>query len=330
MADVHSLLARLPPPDHAAAARVRERSAGVLRPQAALRRLDDVAVWLASWQRTESPRVEAPAALVFVGDHGVAVHGVSAYPSAVTAEVKRALEAGAATANAMASAVGAHLRVVDVGVGRPTGDLMSEPALSPARFDECFAAGRDAVAGLECDLLVPGEMGIANTTAAAAVCAALYGGDARDWTGRGTGVDDTAYHRKVKVVASAVRRVAAVRDPIEVLREVGGAELVAIAGAVVEARLRSLPVLLDGYVVGAAVAPLAVARDDALDHCLAAHRSAERGHALLLNRLGLQPLLDLELRLGEGSGALLAVPVLKLAAVCVTGVATFEEWGLER
>jgi nicotinate-nucleotide--dimethylbenzimidazole phosphoribosyltransferase len=274
--------------------------------------------------------VERPAAVVFVADHGVATEGVSAYPSTVTAEMLRALRAGVATAAVMARALGAHLEVVDVGVGRPSGNIAREPALTEGRFRECLEAGRRAVAGLAgTDLLVLGEMGIGNTTPAAAVCAALFGGPAEDWTGRGTGIDDAAYARKVAVVEAACRR-AGRFGPLEVLRQVGGSELVAIAGAVLEARLRSVPVVLDGFVVTAAAAALQVARPGALDHCLAGHCSGEPGHRLLLDKLGKPPLLDLGLRLGEGSGALAAVPLVRLAAACVTEVATFSEWGLRR
>jgi nicotinate-nucleotide--dimethylbenzimidazole phosphoribosyltransferase len=170
-------------------------------------------------------------------------------------------------------------------------------------------------------------MGIGNTTAAAATCAALFGRTAEDWTGRGTGVDEPTYARKVAAVRRAVDRI---RDltPVEIMREVGGSELAAMAGATLEARLRSLPILLDGFVVTAAVAPLDVIAPGALDHCLAAHVSSEPGHRLLLEKLGKQPLLDLDLRLGEGSGALMALPLIGLACAAVTDVATFEEWGI--
>ncbi len=172
-------------------------------------------------------------------------------------------------------------------------------------------------------------MGIGNTTVAAAVCATLFGGDASIWTGRGTGVDDDGLSRKVTAVEAATTRARGLGlAPLEVLCEVGGAELVAIAAAVVEARRRSIPVVLDGFVVGAAVASLHAARPGALDHCVAGHRSAEPGHGLLLERLELDPLVDLELRLGEASGALVAVPIVRLAAAAVTDVATFGEWGL--
>ena len=201
---------------------------------------------------------------------------------------------------------------------------------TPCRSKGFWTAGASAapLSRLDADLLVFGEMGIGNTTPAAAVSAGIFGMRAEDWTGRGTGVDDDTYTNKVAMVERARRRVEG-DDPLEVLRRAGGSELAAIAGATYEARLRSIPVVLDGFVVTASVAPLAVAIEGALDHCIAGHCSTEPGHRLLLEKLGLDPLLDLDLRLGEGSGALAAVPLIKLAAACVTDVATFSEWGIE-
>jgi nicotinate-nucleotide--dimethylbenzimidazole phosphoribosyltransferase len=320
----------LPQPDHDAAAAMQGRVDQVLRPVGALSRLDEIAVWLAGWQGTVSPYVDPVHCVVFAGDHGVASTGVSAYPSDVTESMLGAFRAGVATANAMCNALGAHLAVVDVGVGRPTGDITREPAMDQKRFDEAWMAGRGAVSELESPgLLVLGEMGIGNTTAAAAVCAGVFGGDVRAWTGRGTGIDDKGYERKVAAVEAASGRIRGL-PPLEVLRDGGGAELVAIAGAVVEARLRSIPVVLDGFVVGAACAAIEVARPGILQHTIAGHCSAEPGHRLLLERLGMLPILDLGLRLGEGTGALCAVPLIRLAAHAVTNVATFEEWGLRR
>jgi nicotinate-nucleotide--dimethylbenzimidazole phosphoribosyltransferase len=326
-----SLLTDLPEADEVARAAVAERAASVLRPTGALARLDEVAAWLAAWQRTERPAVDAPHAVVFAADHGVAAAaGVSAYPTEVTVAMLDALEKGAATAAAMTKALGITLDVVDVGVARPTEDLRLEPAMDEERFDEAVQAGVDAVARASAaDLLVFGEMGIGNTTAAAAVAATLYDEPGAEWCGRGTGLDDDGVARKIEAVEACRARVRGVTsDPIEILRHAGGAELAAIAGAVAEARHRSIPVLLDGYVVSAAIAPLAIARPGALDHVLAGHRSAEPGHRRLLERLGLVPLIELDLRLGEGSGALVAVPLVKLAAVAVVDVATFQEWGL--
>ena len=324
---VAPLLVDLPSPDAAAVAAVAERASRVLRPRGALACLDEVASWLAGWQRTTRPAVERPAAVVFVADHGVADEGVSAYPQSVTGAMLRALQQGVATASIIADIVEATLNVIDVGVARPTGNLAREPALSHERFAQCIETGRDAVRRLDCDLLVLGEMGIGNTTAAAAVCAALFGLTAEDWAGRGTGLDDAGLARKITVIETARRRVGEV-TPFEALRQLGGAELVSLVGATLEARAASIPVVLDGFVVKAAVAPLYLARRDALTHCIAGHCSAEPGHRLLLEKLGMRPLLDLDLRLGEGSGALAAVPLIRIAAAGVSRVATFEEWGL--
>ena len=329
MTDIRPLFESFPGPDESARAAVACRARDVLRPLGALSRFDDVAIWLAGWQGTQRPHVSNPALVVFAADHGVASRGVSAYPQSVTAAMLEALRSGVATACVMAADVGASVSIVDVGVSRPTGDLLIEAAMNQHRFDEAFDCGRVAVRSLDADILVLGEMGIGNTTAASALCLALFGMTAPDWTGRGTGVDDATYERKVEVVARARDRVEGAQ-PLEALRELGGAEMVALAGAATEARLRSIPVVLDGFVVTAALAALELVHPGALDHCIAGHRSPEPGHALLLDKLGRQPLIDLGLRLGEGSGALAALPLIRIAATAVVDVATFSEWGLSR
>jgi nicotinate-nucleotide--dimethylbenzimidazole phosphoribosyltransferase len=326
---VSALLDELPRADEAARAAVQGRARNVLRPSGAFQRLDDIAAWLASWQSTERPKVCRPALVVFVGDHGVCTEGVSAYPAHVTRSMLDALRAGVATATALAADSGTSVEVVDTGVGQPTGNITLEPGLTHDLFASCFEIGRAAIRRIDADIVVLGEMGIGNTTPAAAVAMSIFGGSAAEWTGRGTGIDDASLERKIAVVHRACER-AGRCDPLESLRQLGGTELVAIAGAVVEARIRRLPVLLDGFVVTAAVAPLEVVRRGALDHCLAAHRSPEPGHSLLLEKLRMDPLLDLGLRLGEGSGALVALPLVRMAARAVVDVATFQEWGLTR
>lgn len=305
---------------------VTERAANILRPSGALARLDEVAAWAAGWQRSERPAVRRPAALIFAADHGVTAAGVSKYPTDVTGAMLAAYRAGKSTINAFAAVAGASVDAIDVGVGRPSGDIRYEPAMSAARFDEAVDAGRSAVDGLDADLLVLGEMGIGNTTAAAAVAAALGGGEVAAWVGRGTGVDDEGLLRKREAVREAIGRIAGVVDPLEVLREVGGMELVAMAAAIVAARHRQLPVVIDGYVVTSAAMPLVSMNAAAIDHCLVGHCSAEPGHRRLLERLGKQPLLDLDMRLGEGSGAMAAVPLIAMACAGITEVPTFGEW----
>jgi nicotinate-nucleotide--dimethylbenzimidazole phosphoribosyltransferase len=314
-------------PDFESAAVVRARAGAVLRPAGALRRLDELAIWLAGWQRTTRPVVDNPVVAIFGGDHGVASEGVSAYPPSVTAAMVEALRSGTATAAVMARHVGARLEVLDVGVGDPTVNIRTGPALTESQFEHAVGMGGALVSDLVCDVLALGEIGIGNTTPAAAICLALFGGVATDWTGPGTGLDPDGVARKARVVSEAADRL---RDapPFEVLRQLGGWELSAIAGAAIEARRRSVPVLLDGFVTTASVAPLEVARPGFLDHCWPGHVSAEPGHRRLVEMLGRPPILDLEMRLGEGSGALSALPLLGLAARSVVDVATFEEWGL--
>ena len=324
---LHDRLRDLPTPDARASDAVHDRAAHVLRPSRALRWLDEIAAWVAGWQRTATPRVERPAGLIFAADHGVAAATkVSAYPTGITEAMFSAYQEGRSTINAFAKLAGATVSAVDVGVGRPTGDIRFEPAMDRDRFEAVVQAGFDAVDALDCDLLVLGEMGIGNTTASAAISASLAGGETAAWVGRGTGIDDASLARKRTAVQESVRRIAGITDPIEILREVGGAEIAAITAATVAARHRSIPVVLDGYVVTSAVLPLHELNSAALDHCTVGHCSAEPGHRKLLERLGKAPLLDLDMRLGEGSGAMAAVPLIAMACAGITEVPTFDEW----
>ncbi len=320
-AEIANALSALPPGDAEAAAAVGARQATLTKPPGSLGRLETIVAWLARWQRRPMPRLDRVEVLVFAGNHGVTARGVSPYPAAVTAQMVANFAAGGAAINQLARGAGAALRVIPLELDRPTADVVDAAALSPQEFSEAFAAGHAAVRP-NTDLLCLGEMGIGNTTAAAALCAALYGG--KDWTGRGTGVDDPGLDRKRVVVQAAAARHAGL-SPIETLRCVGGREMAALAGAALAARQRGVPVLLDGFVCTAAVAPLALAQPGALDGCLAAHRSTEMAHGRLLAVLGLDPLLDLGLRLGEASGAALAVPLLRAALACHAGMATFAE-----
>jgi nicotinate-nucleotide--dimethylbenzimidazole phosphoribosyltransferase len=324
---LHDRLSNLPSSDGAARAAIHERAAHILRPSGALAWLDDIAEWVGGWQRTDRPRIERPVGLIFAADHGVAAATkVSAYPTGVTEAMFAAYQEGRSTISAFARLAGATVTAIDVGIGNPTGDIRYEAALSPERFDDIVTTAFEAVDELDGDLLVLGEMGIGNTTPSAAIAAALAGGEAAAWVGRGTGIDDESLARKRQAVQESVRRIAGITDPIEILREVGGAELAAIAAATVAARHRSIPVVLDGYVVTSAVLPLNEIEPSTLDHCTVGHCSAEPGHRKLLERLGKAPLLDLDMRLGEGSGAMAAVPLIAMACAGITDVPTFEEW----
>lgn len=324
---LHQRLTGLPTCDRAARESVHARAANILRPSGALAWLDEIAAWVAGWQRTSRPAIARPTGLIFAADHGVAAATkVSAYPTGVTEAMFAAYNEGRSTINAFARIAGAEVVAIDVGIGRPTGDIRYEPALTEERFDEITRIAFEAVDRLDCDLLVLGEMGIGNTTPSAAIAAALAGGETAAWVGRGTGVDDEGLARKRAAVQEAQRRIAGVTDPIEILREVGGSEVAAIAAATVAARHRSIPVVLDGYVVTSAVLPLSLVDEAALDHCTVGHCSSEPGHRKLLERLGKRPLLDLDMRLGEGSGAMAAVPLIAMACAGITEVPTFAEW----
>jgi nicotinate-nucleotide--dimethylbenzimidazole phosphoribosyltransferase len=327
MTRLHDQLTELPACDEAAQNAVVERADRILRPSGALAWLDDVATWVAGWHRTPWPKIERPAGLIFAANHGVAAAAsISAYPTETTAAMLAAFREGRSTISAFAEIAGASVEAIDVGVDEPSNDIRHEAALSTERFDQVVDQATAAVDRCDADLLVLGEMGIGNTTPSAAIAAALAGGETAAWVGRGTGVDDEGLERKRQAVQESVRRIAGVTDPIDILREVGGAELVAIAAATVASRRRSIPIVLDGYVVTASVLPLHLAAAGSLDHCIVGHCSAEPGHRRLLERIDKRPLLDLDMRLGEGSGAMAAVPLIAMACAGVTEVPTFDEW----
>ena len=321
-------VAAMPGADAGAAARARAHDARLTKPAGALGRLEALAQWAAAWQGRHPPRAERIQVLVFAGNHGVAARGVSAYPAAVTAQMVANFEAGGAAINQLCDVLGAALTVVPLDLERPTEDMTEAPALGEA---DCVAALEAGMAAVDAgaDLLCLGEMGIGNTTAAAALAAALCGGDGESWVGPGTGVDRDGLARKAAAVDAALARHAEARgDPLAALNSVGGRELAAIAGAVVQARHARVPVLLDGFACTAAAAVVARLREGGLDHAQVAHRSAEPGHRRLLEALALEPLLDLGLRLGEASGAALAAGLLRMAVAAHNGMATFESAGV--
>jgi nicotinate-nucleotide--dimethylbenzimidazole phosphoribosyltransferase len=325
IAELHEACLHLPSSHPGAAEQVASREATLTKPPGSLGRLEDLVGWLALWQGRHPPRLERVDILVFAGNHGVTRQGVSAYPAEVTAQMVANFNAGGAAINQLARTAGAKLRVIALSLDAPTADFTLAPAMDEAAFLTAVAAGAEAVAP-DADLVCLGEMGIGNTTAAAAIAAALFGGGGARWAGRGTGVDHAGLARKQAVIDTALARHAALLDdPLMVAAALGGRELAAILGAALAARRRCIPVLLDGFVSTAAVAPLARLNSDATRNALAAHVSAEAGHGQLLQGLGLVPLLDLKMRLGEGSGAAVAVLLLRAALACHTGMATFAE-----
>lgn len=325
--DFRDLVHSMPDASAEAVAAVRARDAQLTKPAGALGRLEEIVQWLAAWQAKEQPTVERPTVVVFAGNHGVVAQGVSAYPSEVTRQMVANFSNGGAAVNQICATFGAGLKVFEMALDIPTKDITQDAAMTEAECAATMAFGMEAIHGV--DLLCLGEMGIGNTTPAAAVYAALYGGKAADWVGRGTGIDDAGLKRKIDAVerALALHR-DHLTDPFEILRRVGGREIAAICGAILAARMERTPVVLDGYVVCAAAAILHAVDPSTIDHCMAGHLSPEGAHAEVLHRLGKAPLLDLGMRLGEGSGAALTIGIVQAALACWRDMATFDSAGV--
>ncbi|NTT86377.1 nicotinate-nucleotide--dimethylbenzimidazole phosphoribosyltransferase [Tabrizicola fusiformis] len=327
LAEFAALLCAAPGADAAARAGAQTRNGQLTKPPGALGRLEDLAIWAAGWQGRAEPRGDRPQVLIFAGNHGVVAQGVSAFPAEVTVQMVANFRHGGAAINQLSRLHGADMAVHALELDRPTADFTQGPAMSEADTVAALAVGWEAV-DTSADMLVVGEMGIGNTTVAAALAAKLFGGAGADWVGRGTGVDDAGLARKAAVVDAGLARHAAVSDPLQVLAALGGREIAAMAGAMARARVERVPLVLDGFITCAAAAVLAAVSPAALDHAVAGHLSAEGAHGRLLTALGKEPLLSLGLRLGEGSGAALALGVLRGAIACHSGMATFAEAGV--
>lgn len=330
--DMIEALKTLPGPDAEAAEAWAAREQRLTKPPGSLGRLEEICLWLCEWQGRHPPSLGAARVQVFAANHGIAAKGVSAYPADVTGQMVANFEAGGAAINQLCQAFGVGFAVDALALDRPTEDFTQAPAMTEAECVDSFVFGMGAVTdGI--DVLCLGEMGIGNTTSAAALALALYGGtggDAADWTGAGTGVSGKTLANKTKIVNEAVqfhrsRPGGPLGVPVQALCCLGGREMAAIAGAVLAARYRQVPVLLDGYVATTAAAVLDAQHPGALDHCQVGHVSGEPGHRRLLEKLGKTALLDLDMRLGEATGAVLAVGILRAAVACHTGMATFEE-----
>ncbi len=339
---------RIEPADAAAMRRAKARHLTLTKPPGSLGRLERVSIRLAGIYRTERPAIRGAAVIVAAGDHGVVAQGVTGYPQAVTAQMVRNFLAGGAAVSVMARLFGVRQIVADAGIaadalpdhpdlrsvraGRGTGDIGRGPAMSREQAQRCLQAGADlaaeaADAGV--DLIATGDMGIGNTTAASAITAAMTGTAPEHTTGPGTGRTPEELRRKVEVVRRALECNDPDRgDPLGVLAKVGGFEIGVLAGVVLGAACRGRTVVLDGFISGAAALLACGLCGAARDYLIAAHRSAEPGHRAVLAHLGLDPLLDLEMRLGEGTGALLALPIVRAAAACLAEMATFAEAGV--
>ena len=323
---IAGLASDLPAPDEAAADAARDRQGQLTKPPGSLGRLEDLAVFMAGWQGVQKPRIEKAQALVFAGNHGICAQGVNPFPQEVTAQMVLNFEAGGAAINQLCQVAGAELSVIALDLDRSTADFTQAPAMTEAECLDAMRRGAEAVDG-SADVLILGEMGIGNSTIAAALANAAFGQDAAVWVGAGTGSDPQGIARKAEVVAKGVSLHGAARGLAQ-LAALGGREQAAICGAVLAARLARIPVLLDGFICTAAVAPLHASDPAFLDHCLVGHASREPGHAHLCAGIGKEPILSLDMALGEGSGAALALGVLRAAVACHNGMATFAEAGV--
>ena len=327
-ADVLELLTILPEGDEQAVSAVRERERHLTKPAGSMGKLEELVEFLARWQGRAKPRLDNPMVTIFAGNHGVTDQGVSAFPREVTAQMVANFTEGGAAISQICALHEINLRVFELALELPTGDITQTAARDDKMCAATIAYGMEAVAGKP-DLICLGEMGIGNTTIAAAIYAALYGGTGAGWVGRGTGVDDAGLARKIDAVDRAL---ALHRDdldhPLAILARLGGREIAAMLGAIVAARHQKVPVIIDGYVATAAAAIAHAVNPAAINHCLFAHVSAEGQHAVVLEKLGQVGLLDLGMRLGEGSGAALAAVMAKTALHLHNNMATFEGAGV--
>ncbi len=328
LAEFRAILNDMPAPNEDARAEAEVRNGQLTKPPGALGRLEDLAIWYAGWRGVAKPALNAPQIIIFAGNHGVCAQGVSAFPPEVTEQMVMNFKHGGAAINQLAKAFDAKMDVHALELETPTADFTAAAAMSEDEVVAALMVGWNAV-DAQADLLVTGEMGIGNTTSAAAIAAALFGGEASAWTGRGTGGDDAGLAIKTRVVADGLARHAdLLDDPLQVLRCLGGRELAAMAGAIARARKLRIPVILDGFICSAAASVLEMTVTGALDHAVAGHVSAEGAHGMVLKNIGKEPLLALDMRLGEGSGAALAIGVLKGAIACHSGMSTFAEAGV--
>lgn len=326
--DIIDLLHINPAADEAAVSAVRRRDARLTKPQGSLGQLEHLVEFLARWQGKPAPTLDNPMVAIFAGNHGVTAQGVSAYPAEVTAQMVANFTAGGAAISQICALHELNLRVFELALELPTGDITLEPAMDDRMCAATIAYGMEAIAGKP-DLLAIGEMGIGNTTVAAALYAALHGGTGADWVGRGTGVDDAGLQRKAEAVDRALALHRSQTDnPLELLARLGGREIAAMVGAIIAARQQRIPVIVDGFVATSAAAVAHAVAPAAIDHCIFGHVSAEPAHARALEAMGKTALLDLGMRLGEGTGAALAAVLVKTALHLHRNMATFESAGI--
>ncbi|MZR29138.1 nicotinate-nucleotide--dimethylbenzimidazole phosphoribosyltransferase [Sneathiella litorea] len=328
LSDFRKAISKLSRIDKNSADAARARDAVLTKPAGALGQLETLAIWLSGWQGKHPPSYDHPQVVIFAANHGVCDQGISAFPQEVTLQMVGNFESGGAAINQLALAFGASFSVTSLELDNPTKDFTKAPAMDETECANALSTGWNAV-DENTDILVVGEMGIGNTTVAAALSAAIFGGRGTDWAGPGTGVSSEGIQHKAKVIDDGLlRHKDILDDPLKILQCLGGREIAAMVGSILAARQKHIPVLLDGFVATAAAAVLYKANPESLDHCIAAHVSAEPGHGKLLKAIDKEPLLSLSMRLGEGSGAALALGIIKGAVATHNGMASFADAGI--
>ena len=319
---------KIPQFDEYVANQARAHQNQLTKPHGSLGRLEEFAIWMAGWQRKINPTMDNTNCLIFAGNHGVATNGVSAYPSNVTAQMVENFKNGGAAINQLCELADIKLSVIPIDLEQPTRDFSREAAMGLEETMVAMQLGFNAVTE-DCDFLVLGEMGISNTTAATAIACALFNQPVELWTGIGTGLDTNGLSTKISVIESALKlHGKKFRSTKSILATLGGRELAAIVGSIIAARLLRIPVLLDGFICTSAAATLTIFDKKILDHCLISHLSTEPGHNGVLKFLNKKPILDLNMRLGEGSGAAIASLIIKSSLAIHNGMATFSKAGV--
>ena len=326
LATISEIIKEMPVKDIEAEANAIAHQNQLTKPLGALGILEELAVFLSSWQRKTKPSLKTVQALVFAGNHGICAQGVNPFPQDVTKQMVENFKAGGAAINQLCEVSGADLNILPLSLDTPTADFTKEEAMSELELCEAMEIGARSV-NLGSDLILLGEMGIGNSTISSALAASVFGGSVKRWVGAGTGSDLSGQARKTAVIERGIKK-HGLRKDLRALQAFGGREQAAICGAILAARDASIPVLLDGFICTAAAAPLYGASKSSLDHCLFGHLSAEPGHKLLLEAMGKSAILDLNMRLGEGTGAALALSIIRGAVACHNNMATFESAGV--
>ncbi|WP_375642062.1 MULTISPECIES: nicotinate-nucleotide--dimethylbenzimidazole phosphoribosyltransferase [unclassified Bartonella] len=326
--DFRALLTNLPVADEFSIILAKKRQKNLTKEQGTLGKLGDIAVWYAGWRGTEKPIVTRPLVAIFSGNHGIVEENVTPFPQSMTQKMVQNFASGGAAINQICIAYDLGLKIFDLALEYPTMNITKDAAMDERSAAATMAFGMESIAG-GTDLLCIGEMGIGNTTIASALCLALFGGEVEEWTENGMESEDDFYQRKIAAVKTAISlHKDYLNDPFEIMRRLGGREIAAMVGAILAARIEKIPVILDGFVATAAAAVLYKMHPKALDHTLVGHVSSETAHRKLLKKIGKEPLLDLGMRLGEGTGAAMAAGIVKAAVLTHAQMVVFKQESL--